>query len=198
MYWDNHQDIDYKIDASIPGSNGSAFETRIHNGADEWNAVTGVNGFTFDDDGNGDVGFTGPCSWEDTAAVDIWVFYEPISQSGAAGLTLRCEVYDLGLDVFIVEAARIQFDPEFTWYTGTGNVPAGEVWVQELALHEFGHATGTFRGGNYDGHWESPPSNKCAFGGSEADWTMCPAAYAGKSYWQPLDEHDIDTFQSWY
>ena len=89
-------------------------------------------------------------------------------------------------------------DNSVTWYTGTGNVPSGEAPAQETALHEFGHATGVFRGGGYGGHWPAAPSTQCAAGGEESDWTLCPAGSLGKKYRVPLEPHDIDTFQDFY
>jgi len=195
--WDNHHDIDYKIDDSIPGSNGSNFEDRIHDGADHWNAVTGVDGFTFDDNGNDSTGWVDACNWEDLGPVDIRVFYRDLT-NGIPGQTQRCERYDFGLDVYYITAARVAFNSDETWYKGTGNVPANEVSVEEVALHEFGHATGTFRGGAYGGHWPPEPSFACAVGGAEADWTMCPVVTPGESYLLPLEPHDIDTFQNAY
>jgi hypothetical protein len=57
---------------------------------------------------------------------------------------------------------------------------------------------GVFRGGSYYGHWLWPPSNQCADGGSESDWTMCAGGTLGHAYLQPLAPHDIDTVQNFY
>ncbi len=197
VFWDNHQDIDYKIDDSIPGTNGSAFEDRISDGAGAWNAVTGVNGFTFDDMGNSSTNWADPCTWENSAAVDIRVFYRDLA---VPGVSLLCVRYDSQIGAYYSTAGRMGFndDNSVTWYTGTGNVPAGEVSVEEVALHELGHLTGTFYNGAYEGHWQPEPSFACALGGAESDFTMCPLVTPGKSYLLPLDAHDIDTFQNAY
>jgi len=194
LAWDNYTDVNYQIDDSIPGDNGSNFETRIHDGVADWNAVTGVGGFTFDDVGNGNKSWGDPCNWQD-AATDIWVFYHDIT---SVGQTKWCEVWHNQQQYWDIQSARVAFDTDPTWYRGTGNVPSGEISVWEASTHEFGHATGTFRGGNYGGHWPPEPSTQCALGGAESDWTMCPVTTPGEDYLIPLEPHDIDTFQSFY
>ena len=200
--WDDKTDIDYRIDDSIPGANGSNFEMRIHDGAAAWNAITGTGGFTYVDSGNGNISFQLPCNWEDDAAVDVWVFFEAISDPA---LTTRCEVFHQQQQFTDVQAARVTFDStpsDFTWYKGTGNVPAGEGSVRDASTHELGHASGVYRGGttmgSSGGHWPGQPSNQCALGGAESDWTMCPIGYLGEDFLFPLDAHDIDTFQDYY
>jgi len=201
LAWDNYQDIDYKIDESIPGDNGSEFEERIHDGKAEWNAVTGVDNFRYDNNGNGNENWQHPCNWMDTASVDIWIFYHDIP---SVGEHLACAHFHQSQGFTDIHSARIAFDTDsVTWYKGTGNPPSGEAAVHETALHEFGHGTGVYRGGNPDkdtsgGHWPAAPSNQCAFGGSESDWTMCPAGTLGHKYRVPLEPHDIDTFQDFY
>jgi hypothetical protein len=103
-----------------------------------------------------------------------------------------------------IHSARIAFDNNsVTWYTGTGDPPAGEAPAEETATHEFGHSSGTYLGGNPDlgssgGHWPAAPSSQCTLGGDESDWTMCPAGTLGHAYRIPLEAHDIDTFQGFY
>lgn len=196
--WDDHTDIDYRIDDSIPGDPGSNFEDRIHDGVAEWNAVTGVGGFTYVDAGNGNESWGDPCNWKNDA-VDVWVFFHDIASSG---LTSWCPVYHRQRDYTDIHAARAAFDSalasNLAWYRGTGDVPSGEVSVWEVSAHEFGHVTGVYLGGNNDAHWPAPPSNQCASGGAQSDYTMCPTNYAGEDYQIPLDAHDIDTFQNFY
>ena len=191
--WDT-LDVDYRIDDSVSGSGGSMFEDRLHDGAGEWNAISGVGGFDFDDTGNGNRSWAQPCNWEDDAT-DIWVFQHDI---GSTGQMLQCQIYRPGQDITLIESARVVLDTDGPWYKGTGNVPDGEVSVWEISAHEFGHATGTYISGPNGGHWPGPPSNQCSIGGAEADWTMCPSGFAGFAYLIPLEPHDIDTFQDFY
>ena len=152
LAWDT-LDVDYRIDDSIPGSGGSMFEDRIHDGASEWNVVGGVGGFDFDDSGNGNRSYAQPCNWEDDA-IDIWVFQQDI---GSTAQMLQCEIYRPGQDITVIESARVVFDTDGPWYKGTGNVTAGQISVWGTAAHEFGHATGTFIDGPNGSHWPGAP-----------------------------------------
>jgi hypothetical protein len=196
--WDNHQDINYKIDDSIPGDDGSNFEMRIHDATAEWNVITGAGGFHYDDIGNGNHSWQPPCNWQNDTT-DLWFFSHDIGFPGA--VTNNCEIYHPQQQYTDVQASRVAFDNggHINWYVGTGNVPANQAWVQEAALHEEGHVTGVYRGAtNAASHWPAAPSNMCAEGGAESDFTMCPMAYLGVAFQEPLDAHDIDTFQNFY
>jgi hypothetical protein len=200
--WDNHHDVNYKIDDSIPGGGGSQFEDRIHDAVSDWNAITGVDSFHFDDVGNANNNNSNPCDWEDNA-VDVWVYFHDITPPAQ---TTWCFVYHSGADFTDLQSAKVQFDSNLpsgqAWYKGTGSTPSGEIWVKEAALHEFGHVTGTYVGGssngNSGGHWIAPPSAQCASNGDESDFTMCPFTTLGHAYLEPLDTHDIHTFQDFY
>lgn len=201
LRWDN-LDVDYKIDASIPGTGGSSFEDRIHDAKASWNSQCCVGAFAFDDIGNGDQGWIGPCSWS-TDATDVWVFHHG-GIGGATGETVRCEVLDQQQQVTTIRSARLTFGAvaPYAWYTGTGEPVFTQYSVEEAGLHELGHVTGTFRGGNvnegnFAGHWLYP-SGVCAQFGAEADRTMCPGQEDGATNLLPLEPHDIDTFQDWY
>jgi hypothetical protein len=201
--WDNHADIDYKIDASIPGSAGSAFEDRIHSSVGRWNSQCCIGTFHFDDVGNGDRAFNDPCNWKEDAT-DVWVFHAEIGIPGVVGENFHCTVYHQQQDYTDIHSGRVTFDEDYTWYTGDdGNPPAGQYSVADVAVHEFGHDTGTFKGGNATegtsgGHWVPAPSTMCASGGAESDWTMCGPTFDGEGYKIPLEPHDIDTFQDFY
>jgi hypothetical protein len=206
--WDIH-DADYRIDDSIPGANGSEFENRVHDGADRWNSLCCVGTFVFDDTGNGSETWTdGPCAWQ-ADATDMWVFYNNMFPATMVGEMFRCEVFDQQQEVTRIKSARLTFDTLVgtgsSWHTADTEPGANEVWVEEIALHELGHGTGTYRGGNptegsEGGHWPAPPEGgpECSASGDEADRTMCPFTDPGHTYRVPLEPHDIDTFQDWY
>ena len=203
LRWDN-LDVDYKIDDSIPGIGGSNLEDRIHDAVVRWNSQCCIGTFAFDDVGNGDHDWVDPCAWS-TDPTDVWVFHHG-GIGGAIAETSRCEVLNQQQQITTIRSVRLTFgaiDP-FVWYTGQAEEPnfGDEYSVEEAALHELGHVTGTFRGGNADegnsgGHWPYP-SGVCAQFGAEADRTMCPFAEVGESNLIPLEPHDIDTFQDWY
>jgi hypothetical protein len=69
-YGTNFVDVDYKIEDSIPGANGSAFENRVHDAAAKWNAICCVAGFLYVDAGNDGHAWGNACGWED-AATDV-------------------------------------------------------------------------------------------------------------------------------
>jgi hypothetical protein len=204
LRWDN-LDIDYKIDVSIPGDNGSAFENRVHDAAVRWNSQCCVGAFNFDDVGNGDQTWAdGACSWS-TDPTDLWVFYNNIFPDDAAAQLQWCLVTDQQ-QTTTIRSARLTFDTlvgtGLSWHTGDSDPPANELWVEDVGLHELGHGTGTFRGGSATegssgGHWPIP-SVMCSESGAEGDWTMCPFSDPGRAYRVPLEPHDIDTFQDWY
>jgi hypothetical protein len=199
--WDVIGDIDVRIDDSIPGAAESNFEDRIHDGRKRWNGQCCIGSFIFIDAGNGSRAYGPPCDWAETT-VDVWVFYASIGAAG--GLASECVIYHPQQDQNYIHSGRLIFDSTgVTWHTGDSDPPAGELWVEEVATHEFGHLTGTFIGGNpaegnTGGHWVPEPSPMCAAGGAESDWTMCPLGTLGHSYLVPLETHDIDTFQDLY
>lgn len=202
LTWDTPGDIDYRIDDEVPGGDGSPFEDRIHDARHRWNGQCCIGSFLYIDSGNGTHAYGPPCNWEDEG-VDIWIFYRNVTPDTFAQL---CVVNHPQQGFSDVQAARIVFDagpPGYTWHTNDTNPGPGEVWVEESATHEFGHVTGVYVGGNPDlgsnlGHWPAAPSNQCAFGGNESDWTMCGLQYIGRAYGVPLEPHDIDTFQDFY
>jgi hypothetical protein len=204
LRWDS-VNVDYKIDDSIPGANGSDFENRIHDAVGRWNSQCCIGFFVYDDVGNGQQTWAdGACSWS-TDPTDLWAFYNNLPE-GLTGSLQRCEVVDQQQQVTTIRSARLTFDTlvgtGLSWHTADSEPGTNELWVEETGLHELGHGTGTFRGGNPSegsdgGHWPAD-SVMCSANGDEADWTMCRFADPGHSYRVPLEPHDIDTFQDWY
>lgn len=91
------------------------------------------------------------------------------------------------------------FDVDFTWYTGTGDAPAGELHLRGAAVHEFGHATG-FTLNRTPGHFQESdvacPSlavdraTMCTDWGGNYQSVMHHAA--------SLEPHDTHTFKNVY
>lgn len=122
--WDDHTAIPMRIDASIPGSSGSSFEDRIHDGAARWNALCCAGNFSWADAGNGDRADTDPCDWRDTQ-YDYWVFFGEVGVAGAAASNLHCTVYHQQQDFTDLHSGRLRFDDDVTWHTADTEPTSG-------------------------------------------------------------------------
>jgi hypothetical protein len=160
--WDSPGDIDYKIDDSIPGPDGSAFEDRIQSSIGRWKNQSCIGSIAFVDAGNGNHAWGPSCDWE-AATTDISIFYHDIAGTGTGGTEMACVIFHPQQGISFIHSDRIAFGVDPTWYTGTEDPPNGELSVSWVAAHELGHATGVFRGGNASegnsgGHWVPEPS----------------------------------------
>jgi hypothetical protein len=97
----------------------------------------------------------------------------------------------------------ITIDPDYTWYTGSGDAPAGQQHLRGVMTHEFGHATGFGSGSNGTGpgHFPESDNNACPSLASDRA-TMC-VEWGGiyqsvQHYMASLEPHDTHTFLNVY
>jgi hypothetical protein len=167
------------------------FRTRVHDGAQEWNALAGNMQFNR---GGVDVTwqYDSPCNDPGKNSIH-WGSIDgktPANGSSTVAITTTCYYT---ADLSKIALFRMKFDSAEDYYTGYGDTPSGKFDVKSFAAHEFGHATGFGRGGAKD-HFD-PSWDVCT---NDPKHTMCPSIDAGKDYWRSLEEHDRHTFNNAY
>lgn len=157
-------------------------EARAH-----WNSVGGSNevDFAFDGTTSGTGNFNDPCSPNKSISM---LSMRSDLPSGTLARTNACNDEDLGHTTKF----HIGFNPDYSWYTGTGTPASGVYDFRSIATHEFGHATGFY------GHFSD--SSILCIPGSDAEprHTMCRVGYPGGAYWRSTEEHEIHTFLGAY
>lgn len=172
--WDMNA-IHYYFAGSVPTGNP---RDRIHDGAQEWNALPPLLHFykegTHEPDPFHNCPQT-PNVIRMSGGLPPYVYAE----------TVKCSsVY--------INSFQMRFNDDVDWWFQTDAPPAGQVDIWGISAHEFGHAGG-FRGDHFN---EADPDT-CEPGVPRH--TMCAGTlYQGEVWQRTLELHDRETFDNAY
>lgn len=178
--WLANSDPKYWFNDSLPDS--ADFRQRVRDASNSWNAQGGTGAPDF-------LSQTVTSLGRDCSVGRNMIEFANLA-AGVAADTPSCW-YTTGLANYY--GFSIRFNSDMTWYTGTGTPPAGQIDLQSIATHEFGHATGF--GSDYaPDHF---PVSECPTS-STTLYTMCPSYPTATIRWRTLEVHDIHTLEGAY
>jgi hypothetical protein len=183
--------VDWKFVSGFP--TGGGFRNRVKDGVGEWNAEAESLQFDFL---NGENDWS-PYTYPDSCPVDSngnpirpyeknGVHYLNLTGVGPA-ITVICVTPNGGIHDF--QFIMDSVNPNWDWYSGTGNPSNGELDVWSVAAHELGHA------GGWIPHFQEGPNPEADCEGAFVDrQTMCGATADywnnGRKWMRSLGNHD--------
>ena len=121
-----------------------------------------------------------------------------VIDGAAVGQTLVCTFAMAGgTDSNSFHSFQIKMDSSYSWYTGAAAPGQNDKDMLQVAVHEFGHATGRIVGG-YDQNGHFDPSGSLCVATEAGHHTMCASTIVNREWDRSLNTHDKDAFENAY
>jgi hypothetical protein len=190
------RNVDWRFVDNVPSGDGT--RARIRDAAARWSNVGTSLSFNFGSNEAAGLGWgTCPNSYQDDRVGWTNIGSSGFSHSEPLGQAQNCH---FSSNTNAAWSFKIRFNKDAPWYTGTGTPPSDRYDLWSLAMHEFGHVTGRYKGGDGNGHFRESSDYCPGPKSSSFSWrhTMCPSIYIGKTNQRTLETHDKDVLQNAY